>query len=168
MSEQEKQNRVYELGFILVPQTPEVEVPKEVDRLKSAISEVGGTLVSEGTPEFIDLAYTMEKNIASKKFKWSQGYFGWIKFDSAPEVLEQLKKALDSNKELIRYILVKTSVENTIVFKKPKVEAVRESDSDGEIIIMDDDSSEDEALDHELLPDLDIDTAVETTEAEEA
>ena len=168
MSEKEETLKsVYELGFIIVPQTPEVGVPKEVDRLKSAISEVGGTFISEGIPDFIDLAYTMEKNIGSKKFKWSQGYFGWIKFDSAPESLEALKKVLDANKELIRYILVKTNVENTIVFKKPKVEAVRESDSDGEVIIMDD-SSDDEALDHELLPDLEEDTAVESTEAEEA
>ena len=163
--EEETQKRVYELGFILVPQTPEVEVPSEVDRLKSAVTDVGGTLISEGTPQFIDLAYTMEKNIASKKFKWSQGYFGWIKFESDPASMEVLKKALDANKELIRYIIVKTAVENTIVFKKPKVEAVRESDSDEDVISIDD-SSDDESLDHELLPDLEVETAVESAEAE--
>ncbi len=165
MLKEETLKRVYELGFIIVPQTPEVEVPKEVDKLKSSLDEIGGTFISEGTPEFIDLAYTMEKNIGSKKFKWSQGYFGFIKFEAAPESLESLKKILDSNKELIRYILIKTSVENTIVFKKPKVEAVRESDSDGEIIIMDDSSSDE--LENEL-PDIKEDIAVETTEVEEA
>ena len=170
LEQEETTKRVYELGFIIVPQTPEVEVPKEVDRLKVAITEVSGTILSEGLPEFIDLAYTMEKNIGSKKFKWSQGYFGFFKFDAMPESLEAIKKSLDANKELIRYIIVKTNVENAIVFKKPKVEAVRESESDGEVIIMDQDSTDDDEIidDHEKLPTLDEDTAVEATEAKEA
>lgn len=151
-------NRLYELGFILVPTTPEVEVPAKIDALKSLITGLEGVISSEGNPEFIDLAYTMEKTVGSKSSKYSQGYFGWIKFESAPSTLVVLKKALDGETELIRYILVKTSAGNTIVFKKPKVEPKRESLIaeeelvDGEEEMADDGIVDDQSIDHELLP----------------
>lgn len=126
MNEEETTKRFYELGYLITPTTPETEVSAEVETLKKSIEAAQGTIHSEGAPEFIDLAYTMEKNVASKKMKWSQAYFGWIKFEAAPEALATLKKELDGNLALIRYILIKTNVENTIVFKKPKVDAKRE------------------------------------------
>jgi ribosomal protein S6 len=153
----EEIKRVYELGYIISPSTSENEIEKEVDTLKSAISTVGSTVVAEGAPEFIDLAYTMEKNIASKKMKYDQGYFGWIKFEGAPANVEALKKSLDSNLALVRYILIKTTIENNIVFKKPKVEAKRFLANDEDLSVSEDDLS-DEVVDlhdeHENLPEL--------------
>lgn len=160
--------RVYELGYLLAPTAPEAEVPALVDALKAAIQKTGGEARSEGAPEFIDLAYTMEKSIASKKMKYSQGYFGWIKFEAAPEAMEALKKALDGMTDVVRYILIKTSMDNAVVFKKPKIEAKRASDTD-EIIV--EESEEDELKeDHEMLPDVtgDIaDTPVAAPETDE-
>jgi ribosomal protein S6 len=163
--------RMYELGYILVPNTPETEVQGLVDALSATITKAEGTIHSHGTPEFIDLAYTMEKNIASKKMKWNQGYFGWIKFEAAPDALEVIKKALDGNTDLIRYILIKTSVENTVVFKKPKIEAKRETLGDEEVEMTEEEGEEivdESTLDHEKLPDLQGDIAEESKEAEEA
>lgn len=150
--------RVYELGFLLVPTAPETEVPSHVDALKDAISTAGGTVHTAGTTEFIDLAYTIEKNVASKKMKWSQGYFGWIKFESAPEDIEALKKALDANTNVMRYLLTKTSLDNTVIFKKPKIEAKRAAVEEEEVF---EDTAEEEDMreDHELLPDLQSDIA---------
>jgi ribosomal protein S6 len=163
-----EENRTYELGYILVPTLPETDVEKTVTALKSAIETVKGELLSEGTPEFIDLAYQIEKNVKSKKMKWTQGYFGWIKFNSAPEALEALKKALDANTDLVRYMLVKTDAENNVVFKKPKIEAKRGSDvsfDEGELeeiaAHMDTETVEDGGDDmkehHEKLPDVEGD-----------
>jgi ribosomal protein S6 len=162
--------RVYELGYILVPTTPETEVEGKIDGLKAVITGVEGNILSTGAPEYIDLAYTMEKNVASKKLKWSQGYFGWIKFDAAPEALEAIKKSLDANLDLIRYILVKTTAENTVIFKKPKIEAKREQQLDEEIEVAEDEvleeGEEDPALDHEKLPDVQSDIVSEEEEKE--
>lgn len=167
---EETLSRTYELGYLITPTTPEVEVPDAVAKLKSFIENLGGKILAEGETEFIDLAYTMEKNVASKKMKWSQAYFGWIKFDSAPENLESLKKSLDSNLDLIRYILVKTSVENTIVFKKPKVEAKREAFlTDEELAALEEATDEmvDEIKDdHELLPEVSDDVDADTSSKE--
>lgn len=169
-----EETRLYELGYLLVPTTPEGEVAQEVDVLKAMVTKAGGEIHSEGTPEFIDLAYTMEKDVASKKYKYSQGYFGWIKFMLAPEAVEALTKAIDGDKSLIRYILVKTSVENTVVFKKPKVEAKREvfmSDEELAELAAAADAEEadiDESVEeHEKLPEL-VDEELEPTASNEA
>jgi ribosomal protein S6 len=152
--------RLYELGFILVPTTPEFEVPAAVDALKAVITGVNGTISSEGTPEYIDLAYTMEKTVGSKRSKYSQGYFGWIKFETTPDTLEVLKKAFDASEALVRYMMIKTDATNTIVFKKPKVEAKRGGEIMDEDLTADEDMV-DEVAAHEALPDL----AAEVTDA---
>ncbi len=159
-------NRTYELGYILVPTLPEADVETAVATLKSTITTVEGAVLSEGTPEFIDLAYQIEKNVKSKKMKWTQGYFGWIKFTAAPETLEALKKVFDGNLELMRYMLVKTDAENNVVFKKPKVEAKRGGEvsfDEGELAEiaadMDSEEAEDTVEQHEKLPDLAEDIA---------
>lgn len=160
--------RMYELGFLLVPTTPEGEVPARVVTLSDAITAAGGTVKSEGAPEFIDLAYRMEKNVASKKMKWTQGYFGWLKFQAPPETLEVLKKTLDGNTDLIRYILLKTNVENTIVFKKPKGVAVREPVQEESVeAFIDETQTDDMKEDHEKLPDLAADLDVATPAVDE-
>jgi ribosomal protein S6 len=165
----ETNTRLYELGFILVPTTPEVEVPAKVEALKTLIKGVGGNATAEGTPEYIDLAYTMERSVGSKKHKYSQGYFGFIKFETEPETLEVLKKALDADLDLVRYILLKTNPENTIVFKKPKMEAKRDNGVVDEEIIDDIEEVEDLSA-HEALPELsaDLDVPEEVVEEKEA
>ena len=164
--------RVYELGFIIAPNTPEAEVPAFIESLKDTITKVGGSIVAEGNTEFIDLAYTMEKHIGSKKVKYSQGYFGWVKFQAAPESLEVLKKAFDSMTDLVRYLIVKTSLENTVLFKKPKVEARRDSaifegleeEAQAEAVI---EGDIDDIAVHEKLPDLTEDVLDEAPVVEE-
>lgn len=156
--------RLYELGFILVPTTPESEVPKKTEALKSLILGVEGAISSEGNPEYIDLAYSMEKTVGSKKSIYSQGYFGWIKFETNPENLETLKKSLDSEADLIRYLLIKTDAGNTISFKKPKIEAKRDAGLADESEMLEDEDMDEDILDHEKLPDLDSDDEVSDEE----
>jgi ribosomal protein S6 len=148
--------RTYELGYLLVPTVPETGVEAAVQELNTAITNAGGTIVNAGNPEFIDLAYTMEKSVASKKNRYSQGYFGWVKFDAAPETMEALKKVLDANANVIRYLLIKTSAQNLVIFRKPKIEAVRETAVD-EVELLDESIDEELKEDHEKLPDLEGD-----------
>jgi len=144
MSEEIK--RVYELGYILSAAVSDGEITKETDVLKDTISTAGNKVLAEGIPEFIDLAYTMEKNIASKKIKYNQGYFGWIKFEGDPASLESIKKVLDSNINLVRYILIKTTIDNSVVFKKPKIEAKRIL-ANGEDLVISEVEATDEVVD---------------------
>ncbi len=175
MSETQEQAtaRFYELGYLIIPTIPEVEIPGEVDTIKGAIEKAGAAMHSEGAPEYIDLAYTMEKTVGSKKSKYAQAYFGWIKFDAQPEAVAAINKVLDGNLSVLRYILVKTNVENTVVFKKPKVDAKREtalSEEDMAALIA---ASEAEAAqevkdEHEKLPTLEVDSVEAPTASPEA
>lgn len=170
----EKTTRVYELGYLLIPTTPEGEVATQTETITKAITAAEGTVVGEGAPDFIDLAYQMEQSLGSKKFKWNQGYFGWIKFEMEAAQAEALKKALDANTTIIRYILLKTSVENTVVFKKPKLDPKRESLQDGELIdevaLEEIEALEDEEMkaEHEKLPDLESEVALDQQASTEA
>ncbi len=149
----EAHTRTYEVGFILAPSVADADVLSSVDTLKAVITKAEGTVGAEQAPEFIDLAYTMEKSIASKKMKYSQGYFGWIKFDASPEAVEGIKKVLDGMTDIVRYLITKSNLENAVVFRKPKIEAIRalseEALDDMEEVI-----DEDIKEDHEMLPDV--------------
>lgn len=171
-----EETRTYELGYIIVPTVPEVEVPEKVTALKAALEAVEGVVTSEGAPEFIDLAYQIEKNVKSKKMKWNQGYFGWIKFTAGPETLETLKKSFDANLDVMRYMLIKTDAENVVTFKKPKIEAKRGSVSADELAVSEEEiaaanddvkeePSEDVKEEHEKLPDVQDDMTPEAPSA---
>lgn len=154
---EDKANRFYELGYLLSPTIAETEVAGELTRLTSALEAVGAVFHSQSEPEFIDLAYTVEKHQNAKKNKFNQAYFGWIKFESVPSALIDLKKDLDSNLNLIRYILLKTDVENVVVFKNPKAEARRDSllsDEEIDTLISETDEATDDFEEHEKLPSL--------------
>jgi len=166
-----EETRTYELSYLITSTTPETEVETVVSALKSEIEKAEGQSIAEGNPDFIDLAYTIEKNVASKKMKWSQGYFGWIKFTAEPEAMEVLKKAYDANTAVMRYMLIKTSAENLVTFKKPKVDARRADLVTGEETeLLDEEVSEEAPASlevHETLPNLEAEVA-ETVASEKA
>jgi len=48
-----------------------------------------------------------------------KAYFGWIKFELEPDSVLQLKENLEQNDSLLRFLIIKTVRENTLVPKKP-------------------------------------------------
>jgi len=108
------ERRVYELGYHMVPTLTEEELQKEVEALRNAITELEGTIVSEGEPERMELAYTMIINDGGKNTKYDTSYFGWIKFDMDPAQLAHLQdEVIAFNKNIIRHLLIKTVAEDT-------------------------------------------------------
>lgn len=110
---------VYEIGYLILPTVAEDKLAPEVTKLKEALDTIGATVVSDEYPVLISLEYEMVKRIETKNNKFNQGYFGWIKFEADPEEIAKLKKLLDGNKVILRYILITTVKENTIASKKP-------------------------------------------------
>ncbi len=110
--------QVYELGYHIVSTVAEENLPKEVEALKEVVLQDGGSLVSEGEPKLINLAYSMTKSVADTKKKFDTAYFGWIKFETESELMTAIKKALDANPHILRYILIKTVRENTLYVPK--------------------------------------------------
>jgi ribosomal protein S6 len=115
---EETESRIYEISYILVPTIPEEAVPNETDRLRSLITKAG-EMISEEAPYLRELAYEMMKVINNENKRFTEGYFGWFKFESAPDNLETLKKAFESDQKIIRSLAVETVRENTLYTKRP-------------------------------------------------
>lgn len=126
--------QVYELGYHIVPTIPEEHVPEEVTKIRDIIEKKKGIVIADEHPRHTKLAYEMTKMIANKKYKYNEGYFGWIKFQMEPQAAVALKKDLDDNDNVIRFLLIKTVKENTMSPKKvlsPGVSAKAKPVSEG-------------------------------------
>lgn len=110
--------RVYEVGYLLVPTLSEEEVPAIYGNLKELISSLGGVIIADEMPKMMPLAYMMVKVLANIRNKFNTGYFGWIKFSMDPAKALELKKKLDLDLNIIRYLTLKTVKENTIAAKR--------------------------------------------------
>jgi ribosomal protein S6 len=111
-------SRVYELGYLLVPTIPEVDVPVVFGNLKELVSSLGGVAISDEMPKMISLAYPMAKVIANVRNKFNTAYFGWVKFTMDSDKILELKKKLDLDPNFIRFLILKTVKENTIATKR--------------------------------------------------
>ncbi len=121
---------VYEVSYLLLPSLAVEQVPAKAVALKGMLTSAGGAVISDEDPVLIDLAYPMTKVVQTTRHKCNTGYFGWIKFEMPSDGMEAVKKALDANDEVLRYLIIKTVRENTLVAGKmmlKKEEAVKKS-----------------------------------------
>jgi ribosomal protein S6 len=115
---EEGNSRVYELGYLLVPTLSEEEVPAAFGDLKELVSSFEGITISEEMPKMMTIAYPMVKVVANVRNKFKTGYFGWIKFTMDSDKVLKLKKKLDLDPKLIRFLILKTVKENTMNVKR--------------------------------------------------
>lgn len=105
---------VYEVGYLVMPSVSPELLPREVDAIKSAITKAGGEILSEGSPEMRQLAYTMIKPVGATRPRFDSAYFGWVKFEGERSTVAEVKKSVDAMEHLIRSILVETVRDNTL------------------------------------------------------
>lgn len=114
----EKNSRIYEVGYLLLPTISEEEIPAVYTNLKDLVVSLGGEIISDEMPKIIPLAYTMSKVIQNVRNKFDSAYFGWVKFEMDPQKVLELKKKLDLDLNFIRFLILKTVKENTIAAKR--------------------------------------------------
>ena len=115
---EDSERNVYELGFLFVPQVTEAGLAELFGAIKELILSKDAIVVSEEFPKLITLAYTMEKTINNKIERFSEGYFGWIKFEVDSSAVSALDAALRLRDDVIRHLLISTVRENTIASKR--------------------------------------------------
>lgn len=112
MSEKENQTTentlLYELGFHIVPTVTENKVAEVFSKIKDIINKNNGSIVKEGEPKAIKLAYTIIKKIGVKNEKFDNAYFAWIKFNADSADINAIKNKIDSDPEVLRYLVLKT------------------------------------------------------------
>ena len=140
----EAQEKIYEIGFNIMPTVGEKERVESIARIKEIVISNGGEEISEGEIEYIDLAYPMGKIIDYKRVEFDTAFFGWYKFSIATDKVALIKESLDAEKTILRFLLVNTVREDTISRKRIAVARKMKKDDDIEII------SDEEGFDNEL------------------
>lgn len=110
--------KVYEIGYLLVPSIPEENIPIIYGNLKELIANLDGRMISDEMPVILNLAYIMQKTVQNVRNKYDTAYFGWVKFFMDSEKVLELKKKLDLDPNIIRFLIIKTVKENTISAKR--------------------------------------------------
>ena len=95
--------RVYELGFHLDPELPIEEVKKAYQAIRELIMR-SGTLVAEGGPEKIQLAYTISRRETSGRRDFNSAYFSWIVYEAPAASHAEIVTAVSTNKRIVRFI----------------------------------------------------------------
>ncbi|MBU6214837.1 30S ribosomal protein S6 [Patescibacteria group bacterium] len=102
--------RVYELGFHLDPELPAEEVKKSYQTVRDLIMGAS-TIVAEGEPEKIQLAYTISRQDVAGRRDFNSAYFCWIAYETTPENHGEIIAAASENQRIIRFIDVLTTKE---------------------------------------------------------
>ncbi len=110
--------KIYEVGYLLVPTIKEEDLGVNYGNLKDLITSLGGEIISDEMPHSITLAYPMTKVISNIRNKFSTAYFGWVKFTMDAQKVLELKKKLDLDVTMVRFLILKTVKENTIAAKR--------------------------------------------------
>ncbi|MBI5817125.1 MAG: 30S ribosomal protein S6 [Candidatus Yonathbacteria bacterium] len=116
--EKEINPRIYELGFLFVPTIDENAVLGEASRIKGVIESCGGLLISDENPKSITLAYPIDKRVSGKRKSFTTAYFSWIKFHADPSAVATLKKHMEDDQTVMRFLIIKTVKENTLIQKR--------------------------------------------------
>ena len=143
---------VYEASYIFLPSLAPEQVPAKVESLKNSITSAGGEMISSEDAILIDLAYPMTKIVQTVRHKVNKGYFGWMKFEISRDGIEKIKKSLDANLDVVRYIIIKTVRENTLLNGKMKIQKEERASRE---------ESRDESREEEVAPEAPVATPPE-------
>ena len=102
------ESRVYELGFHIDPELPQEEVKKTYQSLR----EKASTLVAEGEPQKIPLAYTISQKVqGGGRRDFDTAYFAWFAYEADSVEHEAIVEAAKAEARLIRFIDLRTDTE---------------------------------------------------------
>ncbi len=97
---------VYEIGFHVVPTVGEEGVPAVVDAIRKALGDA--EIIAEGFPRKIGLSYQVERATQGKREKYTESYFGHIKFAMAREGITAFTDAVRAMQPVLRFLIIET------------------------------------------------------------
>lgn len=106
----DNETRTYELGFHIDPELPQEEVKKTYQGIREAIAK-NGTVIAEGEPEKIPLAYTISRQETTGRRDFQSAYFAWIAYDATGKGHDEVLALAKSETRIARFIDLKTTHE---------------------------------------------------------
>lgn len=120
---------VYEIGFHITPSLTDEEVEKTLSSLKDAITKNGGNIIGEESPKVTNLSYPIIKRSDTGAKSFSKAFFGWIKFESESENVSKINDFAKMQKDILRFLLIKTERANVVTFHK-NISVLKEEEAD--------------------------------------
>ena len=102
--------RVYEIGFHLDPDLSESEAAKAYQGIREVIEEAG-TVVAEGAPQKIQLAYTVSRTEQSVRRDFDSSFFAWIAYEADGAGHDKVQEAANAENRIFRFIDLRTTKE---------------------------------------------------------
>ena len=104
---------VYEVSFHIVPTVGEDGVPAVLERVRTLLGDLsdgkaGAEIISQTFPTKMTLAYRVERAQAGAREKYTESYFGFIKFATNRENIATIEQGLRALHEVLRYLLIET------------------------------------------------------------
>ena len=107
------QMRVYELGFHLDPELPIDEIKKTYQGIRTVISGAG-TVIAEGEPNKIPLAYTIFRSEQTGRRDFDTAYFCWIAYETDGAGHDLALAKVGEEKRVVRFIDLRTTKESAL------------------------------------------------------
>ncbi len=111
------EGQVYEISYILDGRLDESKAAEKAESFKKDIASLEGSFISEETPYVRELSYEMTRVVNNVNVRFTEGYFGWVKFEMNPTKIEELNKKLKLDEEVVRFLILKTVKGNDIFTK---------------------------------------------------
>jgi ribosomal protein S6 len=104
------ESRVYELGFHLDPELPTEEAKKVYQALREVV-RANGTVIAEGDPQKVQLAYTISRSVDHMRRDYDTAYFAWIAYEAEGPGHDAVTLAAKSEGNIIRFLDIRTEKE---------------------------------------------------------
>lgn len=106
-----EEKKLYELGYHLAPYLPAEDIAESLEKIiKKPIAEFGGEVVSELSPVLTRLSYIITKVVNNKHTKFSDAYFGAIRFYLPVGIAPKLEELLSRDDLVIRHLIISLPV----------------------------------------------------------
>ncbi len=107
--------RVYELGFHVDPELAQEEAKKVYQTMRD-LMEGAGSIVAEGTPEKIQLAYTVSRMEHGGRRDFDNSYFCWIAYEADGVGHQKVTDAARAETRIFRFLDLRTTKEEAAHF----------------------------------------------------
>jgi len=105
------EKRFYELSYLITPEIDPLKNREFVDEIEKSVSEKG-EIVNVIPPKKIKLSYPIKKQ--------KEGYLATVEFYCQPQNIESIKKALEKNENILRFIIFKKGKQKSNKSENPQ------------------------------------------------
>jgi ribosomal protein S6 len=102
--------RVYELGFHLDPELSETDAKAAYQAIRGEIASAG-SVVAEGEPQKIQLAYTVSRTEQGRRRDFDASWFSWVAYETDGAGHEKIAEVARADKRIFRFLDIRTDKE---------------------------------------------------------